>query len=705
MVHPNFARIRTERLAAFMSPPNSNYSPHAQIHWDDTGLPLSTQFDDYYFSKLDGLAETQYIFIEHNQLKARFNALSGGQVFTIGETGFGTGLNFLATWALWRQCAAPDTHLHFVSVEKFPLTKHDLTRALALWPTVANEARELLEQYPSVIHPGFHRLKFKAAGITLTLIIDDATTGLQQLLASQHPAYYLPQGSIDAWFLDGFSPVKNPEMWRPELFATIAQLSVPGTTLATFAAATIVKRGLSEQGFSIKTDVGFGRKREMVSGQLIEVAAQLDPNDLPQDRFQSKHPLPWGIEPADSREHLSARQAVIVGGGISGCHTARALADRGWAVTLIEQHPQLASEASGNPQGVLYAKLSHRQETLSDFNLLALQFAQRHYTPFWGSVGERCGVLQLAYNDKAHQLHEQLRQHFGQQTLFEPLDRHAASAQAGVDCPSGGLFFPSAGWINPATLCQQLTSHKSITVISNTQVQALDYHQQWSLQLQTNETGITRTIDSPVVILATANHAQQFQQTQQLPVKPIRGQVSYLKASAQTAPLKTVICGDGYFPPAMDKRHCIGATFDPRSDDLTPLDSDHQRNLNTLTKQLPSLAASLSAEQVSGGRAALRCTTPDYLPMVGSVPIYESVLQNYATLRKNARANIHTLSDNHPGLYVNIGYGSRGLAYAPICAELLAASLNSEPSPVGASMQQALHPARFWIRDLMRGKR
>ncbi|WP_439133708.1 bifunctional tRNA (5-methylaminomethyl-2-thiouridine)(34)-methyltransferase MnmD/FAD-dependent 5-carboxymethylaminomethyl-2-thiouridine(34) oxidoreductase MnmC [Pseudomaricurvus sp.] len=706
---------------------------HATLRWDADGLPLSDECDDYYFSKLDGLAETRYLYLEHNFLESRWQALTPDSDFVIGETGFGTGLSFLSSWQLWQQSAPQDANLHYLSVEKAPLRPEDLERSLALWPELKTLADQLIQQYPPVLHPGFHHLVFAEGRVRLTLIIGEACEGLEQLLQSTHPAHRRPQRGIDAWFLDGFSPAKNPDMWRSELFERVQQLSAPEATVATFAAATMIKRGLTQHGFQIHTGKGFGRKREMVYGKLIESAAIESPDSLPCNGFNSPYPVPWQVcnsqTSQTSKRQISKQQApkpqdqhaLIIGGGIAGCHTARALANRGWRVTLLERHEQLAQEGSGNPQGVLYAKLSHRQETLSDFNLQALQFAQRSYRSYWdevfqkgvSSAGERCGVLQLASQEKSAHLHDQLSQSHGEQGLFSQLDAQQASAISGIDSPFGGLFFPQAGWINPARLCQWLTQHPNIDVVLNSSVDSVRYNetaQQWQVHTECAE------YNAPTLVITTASHALNLvmeksdalgksNTLQELPLKPIRGQVSYVKATEESQALKTVLCGEGYLPPATEGQHCLGATFNPKMFDLSPNDDDHRRNLATMSTQAPALADTFVEEGVLGGRAALRCTTPDYLPMVGALPKYAELMEDFALLRKNARSNIPHAGRYWPGLFINVGHGSRGLTYTPLCAEILAAQIHGEPTPVGQPLQTALHPGRFWIRDLIRKKR
>jgi tRNA 5-methylaminomethyl-2-thiouridine biosynthesis bifunctional protein len=231
----------------------------ARIDWREIkGLcqPYSLDFHDVYFNTEDGLAETEYVFIVHNQLQQRFSH-SGLKDFTIIETGFGTGLNFLAVSALWLQLAPKDATLHYIGIEKTPLSLADLTRAQALWPQHSGVSKELISQY-SALKTGGNQFSLSAGRIQLCLQIDDIQLALPQLSLIAH-----------AWLLDGFAPAKNAAMWSSEVFAQISRLSLTGTTFATFTSAGDVKRGLQAAGFEVSKHRGFGKKREMLSGIFV----------------------------------------------------------------------------------------------------------------------------------------------------------------------------------------------------------------------------------------------------------------------------------------------------------------------------------------------------------------------------------------------------------------------------------------------------
>lgn len=676
--------------------PESPAVAQAQLHWDADGRPRSQRFDDIYFSRGSGLDETRFVFLQHNHLPQRWAALAPDSDFTIAETGFGTGLNFLAAWQLWAQTAPVSCRLHVVSVERYPLSHADLQRALALWPELAAWSQPLLAAYPAALSAGFHRLIFAGGRVTLTLLIDEASTGLAQLLNCQHPAFAQPRHRIDAWFLDGFAPAKNPEMWSDTLFGLMRQLSHSGTTAATFTCAGIVKRGLRSAGFTIEKVPGFGSKREMLRAQLTTPHTPPAASSFASGNFNSPYPAPWWAPaPPPARR---GRTALIIGGGLAGCHSARALARRGWQVTLLEANPALAQEGSGNPQGVLYAKLSHRAEALGDFNLACLQFARQIYADHWDRAGSRCGVLQLG--DDTH-LQQQLLARLGPQQLLQQVDREQAAALAGVALPMGGLWFAADGWLEPAAVCRALLKHAAIAHQCQRRVAQLQrVDRQWRALGADGEV----LAQADVAVICTANHARELAQTAHLPLKPVRGQITCVPVTSASAALRTVLCGEGYIAPAHAGQHCLGASFGPGQTDLQLRATDQAQNLQRLRELAPELAAGITDLPLNG-RAALRATTPDYLPIVGPVANPAAMQEAFALLGKNARAAVHSGTCALPDLYVNVGHGSRGIAYTPLCAELLASQIHGDPPPLGWEFARIVHPARFLIRDIIRKRR
>lgn len=648
---------------------------HAQLDWDEQGRPLSREFDDVYFSPTSGFDETHHVFINGNDLTRRFTELPAGGRFCVGETGFGTGLNFLCAWQLFEQCAPAGARLHFVSVEKFPLTRDDLQRALALWPQLAPQTAQLLDQYVA-IHPGFQRFNLAAGRVVLTLLVGDALDCLPELDAR-----------IDAWFLDGFAPAKNPEMWSPALFAQLARLSHPGTSLASFTSAGFVRRALKEAGFAIKRTPGFGKKWEMSQGLFT--------GELQDDA------KPWFARPRFIPQH---REALVIGAGLAGCATAASLAARGWHVTLLERHGEPAQEASGNPQGVLYLKLSAHGTPLSRLILSGFGHTRRLLQRLeQGRDWQACGVLQLAFDDKEAQRQAKLAEAFPAD-LLQRLDKAEAEALAGVTLPAGGLFYPEAGWVHPPALCRLLARHPNIRLV--THGEALDLQREGELW---HARDAERTLAAaPVVVLAGAAEVLRFPQATGLQLKRIRGQISRLPATVESAVLGTVLCAEGYVAPPRDGEHTLGASFDFHSTDLAPTAAEHAGNLELLEEISPDLgrrlhAAELAPERLEG-RAAFRCTTPDYLPIVGPLADADAFAQAYAVLARDARQVPQVPAPWLDGLYVNSAHGSRGLITAPLSGELLAAWLDDEALPVPRAVAEACHPNRFALRRLIRGQ-
>ena len=655
-------------------------SPHAQLDWDDQGRPRSRVFDDVYFSDQSGLDETRYVFLEQNHLQQRFAALPVGGRLVIGETGFGTGLNFLCAWQLFDQHAVPGARLHFVSVEKYPLSHADLQRALALWPELKPWAEQLLAQYVA-IHQGFQRLVLDNGRVTLTLLIGDALEQLPQLDAQ-----------IDAWFLDGFAPAKNPDMWTAELFAELARLAAPGSTISTFTSTGWVRRLINAAGFKMKRTPGIGHKWEILRGEFLGWPAET--------------PAPAAIKPWFARPPAfnGERRALVIGGGLAGCASAASLAARGWQVSLLERHAGLAEEASGNPQGVLYLKLSAHGTALSQMIVSGFGHTRRLLEQLQRGVDwDGCGVLQLAFNAKEAERHAQLAAAFPED-LLQWLEQPEAQARAGVGLAHGGLYYPEGGWVHPPALCQAQAAQPNITLLSHREALELrKVENQWQAF-----DGERLLASAPVVVLAGAAEIKRFAQSAELPLKRIRGQITRLAQTEPSQALATVVCAEGYVAPARLGEHTLGASFDFNSDDLTPTTAEHVGNLAMLEEISTDLVARLHLSQQPvedlQGRAAFRCTSPDYLPIVGPLADREAFLSAYAALSKDARQVPDIACPWLDGLYVNSGHGSRGLITAPLSGELLAAWLDNEPLPLPRSVAEACHPNRFALRQLIRGK-
>jgi tRNA 5-methylaminomethyl-2-thiouridine biosynthesis bifunctional protein len=226
------------------------HTPYAALTWSLEGEPFSRHFGDVYFSRSDGLEEARQVFLQANQLDKRFATHSQT---AIGETGFGTGLNFLAAWALFARTAPAGATLAFYSVERFPLRPAEMAKALRAWPVLQPLTQQLLAAYAPYTCTQ-HTFSTAQHTVTLQIAYEDVTTALARLPCR-----------MDAWFLDGFSPKKNPAMWQPHVLQQVYQHTQPHGTASTFTVARVVRDGLEQAGFSVTKIPGFGRKREMLT--------------------------------------------------------------------------------------------------------------------------------------------------------------------------------------------------------------------------------------------------------------------------------------------------------------------------------------------------------------------------------------------------------------------------------------------------------
>lgn len=649
---------------------------HASLDWQEKG-PIARDYQDVYFSRDDGQAETRYVFIEQNDLPQRLAQWSHQRAFVIGETGFGTGLNLLCAWQALLDYAPPEIRLHFISVERHPLSHKDLSQALASHPNLAPLAERLLTQYPEAV-TGVHRLQLSDR-VSVDLLLGEAAEMLG-----------LVSGPVDSWFLDGFAPAKNPQMWSPELFQALARLSHPETYFATFTAAGIVKRGLKAVGFEVKKVAGFGHKREMLRGQFRAC-------HWPQPEYRQ---TPW-LAP---RPNAALGRIVIIGAGLAGLSTAEALTRRGHKVTVLDAAGPGAG-GSGNRQGALYIKLAVETNLQSRFYLNGLQYSRRWLSfidpqqQFW----QDSGVLQLAITEKEQKRQARFLEHHPDlpPNLLRPVTATEASEKAGLALTHGGLWYGQAGWVRPGALCQWLSQQPGIDYQQGQVVDLQRGPHDWQLRLSDQ-----RQLNADTVIVATAASARTLPGLDWLPTKAIRGQVSHAQLMASTPTPQCVICAGGYVSPPLEDQLCFGATFNLHESNPHLREEDHRHNLMELATTLPDTAHALTdqgqtAAQLAG-RVAFRCASPDYSPIVGQAPDIDDWQQGYAIMGKDATRIPPYQGKRLPGLWLNLGHGSRGLASTPLAAELLASQLCGEPWPMECALAHHLDPGRFVIRQLIR---
>ena len=610
----------------------------AELDWeivDDIEIPISKQFGDVYFSKDNGLLETRHVFLNGNDLTERLSQLHDYQYFCVGETGFGTGLNILTLWQLWQQVRLDNhSHLHVVSVEKFPLNKADLIRALNVWTELKPLAEKLIQQYPLPI-AGCHRLSFPEERFSIDLWLGDAQDIFPTIPKTQ---------TVNAWFLDGFAPSCNPDMWQANVLDHMVRLSDFGTTFASFSVAGIIKRGLKQHGIQISRPRGFGHKREMLKAIWL---------DTSQTETQSQDSETTIAAPPKS-ETSKQRKIAIIGAGIAGLSSAWAFAQRGHQVTIYEQNEPL-SGASGNPLALLNPKLCPIEQAHEHLMTLSWQHALNFYPQF--KAFRSIQVQQIALKN-ADEL----------SGLVEQYPENVLTANTTLECfpetefPS--LTLHQAGAVSPHQLRDEILQHANIR-IEKVKISRLE------------STDSQVTLWQGQQLIATADHVivccakQSAELIENYPVlKPIRGQVSWVENSQRPLALDQAYSYGGYCMQLDTAQLILGASFYPNRDDAEVLTEDHVHNYELIHNVFPKYAQGLPSVDTWQGRASVRAQSLDYFPLVGKI-------QNFGQI------------------YTFAGLGSKGFLFAPLCSEILAALILGELCPVPQSLLDKLNPQRF----------
>lgn len=729
-------------------------SKHAQVHFNESGTPVADHFDDVYFSNDSGIDETQHVFVAGNDLAERWQQWPN-PTFVIAETGFGTGLNFLVAMRAFNEFRAanpnhPLKHLYFITTEKFPLPQDDMQRALEAFPALKAEAQALASLYPMGLE-GCHRLHFDSHSTTLDLWIGD----VHELLPQWHSPV---NGLIDAWFLDGFAPSKNPDMWTDALFSQMARLSKTGTTFGTFTAAGIVKRGLANVGFDIKKRKGFGRKRDMLTGVFNQ-------NN---ENVQHKLRLPTGPYYRYANGSLDKTSKVaVVGSGLAAATACLALVKRGVSTTLYFDGDTLASGASGNPQGGFYPQLHSEASIASRIQAHSFLYARQAYdhtiahAKAYGLTSvahDFCGVIQLSFNDKVAERQNKLATaDVWPEALIKPVDNKEVSDIANLALPYSGLYIGLGGWISPPQLVTAMieealqsgklelkpnhtyVSHKVIegaprNVEGGASTGALEADDvdiakggsvngsatqkvqicfnlgepekcvEDEVDRNTSNSGLPlENVIADHLILALGAGAVNVSDFGSLSLRPVRGQVEAIPTQSPIEQLKTVLCHKGYMTPALDDRHALGSTY-VKNDLSTDVRSEEtETNLATHEQALTNTSIVQELQHDGKARAATRLGSPDHQPVVGALHDFKSLKERYAMLGVGKPLTSAPVLPNSVVSTLTC-LGSRGLTTAPLMAEVLVSSLCKEPLPLSNDLLNAVNTSRFMTREAIRSQ-
>lgn len=608
----------------------------AVLAFDEAGTPVSERYGDVYHAEMGALAQAEHVFLRGNRLPQRWR---GRTSFTVCETGFGLGQNFLALWRAWQTDGQRPGRLHVVSFEAHPFSRADLQRALLrrLPAELLGLARQLIDAWPALL-PGLHRLEFEGAAITLTLAF-----GKIEKLARQIDA------RVDAYFLDGFAPRNNPEMWSPRLFGQMVRMANADATAASWCCAGDVRRDLSAAGFLVSREPGFGRKREMM-------VARLRPS-LCRDR-----------EPVQERVSV-----LVVGGGLAGAGVAQALALRGHPVTVCD--PVFAGGLGASHQGHVAAALTPLISRDDDPRARlsragAFRALQRWRNLPEGARPRRCGTLEPVADAQLALARQATLAHLA----FPPdwvqwLDAPQASQRAGLALGRGGVFFHDGHLLRPQLLLQALLDHAAIRCIAVAVARLEPLPGGGWQALDASGRELQR---APVAVLANAIGARDLLQgmpqaghlSRPRALYGVAGQVDHFLLP-QPGP-QVILAGDGYCLPAVGGVNVAGSTYVPRAPRCGSTEQGSDEIRGRLAALLGRPAAELEGmRHASRGWAGWRAVAAGRMPLIGPV-------------------------EAMPGLWLACAYGSRGLTWSALAGDIVAARLNGEPAPVERELLRAI---------------
>lgn len=688
-------------------------------------------FDNTYLDSGSSYKQNGLVFIHNNQIKLRLQEAK--QTFTVAETAFGTGLNFLLTLQAYQDVLqASSTQLaplHFISIESSPLSKNQLVQALSLLPQLQELSLVLTNSYPDCpveqFGQEFHTT-FLNGQVRLTLLFDDAIKGLSSLKSSKG-------GIIDAWYLNGLSQEKNselhsklnpkispelnpklspelpPEQYSKDLFFQISRLSKEQATLTTLSIANIVKKQLLDIGFRLEQRLAQDENNKFFF-------AIMQSNPLTNKGYRLR---PTMIKP---------QQVSILGGGIASACAAYALTKQGINVTLYCKDAAVAQGGSGNAIGALYPLLHQQKDDISSFYQQAFWRAKALYTEIaeqgFSFAHQWCGLLEVSYKEalvNRQQTFEELNT--WPKDLIHGVNAKQASDYANIDLAYGGLFMPNAGWISPQELVKSIfkaaQATNRLTILTDTHItkiqQITNTSTKTSTSLNTNPSERDKSwrlysnkgeFNASVLVICGGADSIEIEQLKSLPLTATRGQITSMTSNKQINKLSTVICHKGYLTPANKGIHCIGATFQKNDTNLETDKADDHYNLTMLAKCLPELSSTISwqEEDISSSKARLRCMSQDHLPLVGAVPNIKEHIQTYAHLGKDKNWKYNEAPPCIDNLYVLLGLGARGLCSAPLAADILTAELCNTPYSMDNQMIFNLSPNRFIIRDIIKRK-
>lgn len=614
---------------------SSHYEPltPAVLAFNDDGVPTSPAFDDVYHSAYGALSQARHVFLDGCRVEERWRGRAG---FTVCETGFGLGQNFLALWHAWRADARRPARLHMVSFEAHPFTAPDLEKALMqrLDGPVRDLARRMIQAWPPLL-PGMHRLEFEDGKVTLTLAF-----GKIERMARQVSAW------VDAFFLDGFSPRSNPAMWTPALFGQLVRMANRGATLATWCSAGSVRRSLQDAGFVVSRVAGVGGKRHMTRAVLRDNLGR------------------------DAPDYLS-RRVLVIGGGLAGAGVAQALARRGADVLVLD--PLFEQGLGASHRGHLAAALTPMINADDDVRARLSRAGWGRAMQRWQSLDAParpriCSTIEVATDLVRAEERRRALSFLGFPSDWVRWVSAAEAAEiAGIRMEHGGIHFPQAQLVMPQYLIHALLSHAAIRTQARRACRLRHAGGAWEALDENGES----LGEADTIVLAGGGQAlHRLSGLDGLPDLPkvsglrlLAGQVSYFDGPPETE-ARAIVSGEGYWLPRAQGLTVGGSTYLADAQEAAVTARGEQDILAKLAL-LSQDACKLRSR--SSGWAGWRAALSDRLPVIGRI-------------------------DAAPGIWMACGYGSRGLTWSALAGDIMAAHLYGEPLPLERELLKKIAP-------------
>ena len=528
---------------------------------------FSEEYDDFYSSLKGAVEECKHVFIEGNNLTNRFKELKQNATFFIGELGFGVGINFITTCSEWLKHTSDNQRLEFYSFDKYLFKPEHFKKIVSAHTELSEYILEYESNYPKNIE-GIQRISLFKGRIILNLILGDIST----------TQTYLEQiDTIDAWFFDGFSPSKNPELWTKQLFSKINNSCHANSTFSTYSSSGYVKKNLKDAGFSYEKVKGFSHKRHMLKG-------------LSSSRKE--------------KTSLKGLKVAVIGSGIAGCTVSYFLSKQGIEVDLYEQEEDICSGASSHELLVTYPRLSAHDTPYGRFNLHAYVFATNFYESLQTSAWQQTGVLVLNHDSDSNKKQDSLIQSRNDNLIFEALDSKEASQVAGIEIITPAMLYRDAGYILPKQICKELIEHPKINLqLSTTIKEVIESGNKVSLIID------DKTEKYDFVCLCAGSDTEKIYKLEGFSKK--RGQVTHIKSKHIFSEINLPICGKGYISPEINNIHVVGSSYSD-IDTFEVLEEEHQHNLDNL-KVINNEQA-----EIKTGKVGFRAVSKDHMPVVGN---------------------------------------------------------------------------------------